>query len=484
VRAGLALLASALPLAAGAHGFDERHELPAPLAHFVAGAALAVALSFVVAAIFARRAPVLAPGEDAARGRTIRVPGALRSALRVAALALFIVTLSAALWGTADPMMNLAPTLVWIVWWVGLSLVVACVGNVWPVLDPWATLFDAAQALAFRLGLHGGLSLQWPWPPWLGAWPAVGLLLAWSWLEVVYPLAVVPHRIGIAALGWSALTLLGMLCFGRDRWQRHGDVFAIYFALLGRMAPLAWHDGGKQILVCRPASALIASPDEREFPAGSVAFVIAMLSTVLFDGLHGGAGWSRFEGALARAGFTSRPDSLAAGTLGLLLAWLLLLAAYVAICWLTAKSLRGHSTAILTPTSIARAYALTFIPIAVGYNVAHNFSSLIEQGQNLLFLASDPFGWHWDLFGTAQLHTRSGLVDARMTWSVAIAMVVLGHCSAVWLAHRVAMRDQARPADAVRAALPLVLLMLAFTALSLFVIADPMVRYTPAAHPG
>lgn len=184
------------------------------------------------------------------------------------------------------------------------------------------------------------------------------------------------------------------------------------------------------------ASALIAPPDEREFPAE-------------------GAAWPRFEGLLARAGFTSRPDSLAAGTLGLLLAWLLLLAAYAATCWLTAKSVQGHSMPMpmpkLTPTSIARVYALTFIPIAVGYNVAHNFSSLVEQGQNLLFLASDPFGWHWDLFGSARLHTRSGLVDARITWSVAIAMV---------------------------------LLMLVFTALSLFVITDPMVRYTPAAHPG
>jgi hypothetical protein len=128
---------------------------------------------------------------------------------------------------------------------------------------------------------------------------------------------------------------------------------------------------------------------------------------------------------------------------------------------------------------VARRIAPTLLPIAVGYNVAHNFSSLVEQGQNMLYLVSDPFGWRWNLLGTAQLHTRSGLVDARMTWYVAIAMVVAGHCAGVWLAHRVALRDHARPAQAARAALPLVALMLAYTALSLFVIADPIARYQP-----
>jgi hypothetical protein len=49
----------------------------------------------------------------------------------------------------------------------------------------------------------------------------------------------------------------------------------------------------------------------------------------------------------------------------------------------------------------------------------------------------------------------------------------------VWVAHRIALRDRPRPSDAVRTAIPLVLLMLAYTAVSLFVIAAPMVQYVP-----
>ena len=44
------------PAAAWAHAFGERYDLPVPLGYFVVGAAATVALSFVVAALFMRRA--------------------------------------------------------------------------------------------------------------------------------------------------------------------------------------------------------------------------------------------------------------------------------------------------------------------------------------------------------------------------------------------------------------------------------------------
>jgi len=43
---------------------------------------------------------------------------------------------------------------------------------------------------------------------------------------------------------------------------------------------------------------------------------------------------------------------------------------------------------------IARRYVWTLVPIAVGYKLAHNFSGLLVQGQNVIPLLSDPFGWH------------------------------------------------------------------------------------------
>jgi len=129
-----------LPGTSWAHAFGERYDLPAPLGYFVAGAAAAVALSFVVAAVFVRGAP-----REQLDSRFVVPLGpllpALRTLLQPLSVVLFCTVVAAGLFGNRNPEMNLAPVLVWIVWWVGLSFLVACVGNIWPALDPWRAIF-------------------------------------------------------------------------------------------------------------------------------------------------------------------------------------------------------------------------------------------------------------------------------------------------------------------------------------------------------
>ncbi|HEV2007562.1 MAG TPA: hypothetical protein VGQ88_02445, partial [Burkholderiales bacterium] len=138
MRLAAAAFAS-LPAAAWPHAFGERYDLPAPLAYFVAGATATVALSFVVAVLIARG---VSPASSGAALVIAPVPlPALRLGCRIVAAILFAVVVIAGWFGTRNPEMNLAPTLVWIIGWVGLSLVVACLGNLWPALDPWRTLF-------------------------------------------------------------------------------------------------------------------------------------------------------------------------------------------------------------------------------------------------------------------------------------------------------------------------------------------------------
>jgi hypothetical protein len=366
--------------------------------------------------------------------------------------------------------MNLAPTMVWIIWWVGLSLVAACVGNIWPALDPWRALFEMMDALARRWRKTGGISLGWTYPRALGKWPAVVLLLSIAWFEVVYPQAAVPYRIACAALAWSGLTLLGMVCFGREAWQDNADVFAVYFATLGRFAPAASGPDPRSIVLRPPGRGLIAAD------AGSAAmagFVIAMLSTVLFDGLLGGQVWWLVQRTLTLSVPHLVDDNgYFLGTLGLVGLWLIFLAAYTLTCWITARLVRGRPVA-----TIARRFALTLVPIAVAYNVAHNFSNLLVQGQQLIPLLSDPLGRKWNLLGTAAFYPSIGIVDARFTWYVAIGAIVAGHVVAIWLAHRVALREFGAPRKAVLASIPLTILMVIYTAISLSVIAEPMVKF-------
>ena len=140
-RLAAALLAFAVPLAAHGHGFAQRYDLPVPLALYVTGAAAAVALSFVVIAFFLRgnrfvehypRFNLLATPV----GRIIAHPLVLALCRLVSVLVLVLVIV-AGLIGDTNPFKNIAPTTVWVIWWVGLAYVSGLLGNLWELINTW-----------------------------------------------------------------------------------------------------------------------------------------------------------------------------------------------------------------------------------------------------------------------------------------------------------------------------------------------------------
>ena len=474
----------AAALSAQAHGFEERYDLPVPLAYVIVGACTMVLLTFVVALVFVRRPAAgfvapntsilpdepIPPGAPVPFGLSLSKPAPLHPMfwlLKGLAFLLFALTLIAALYGTSDPLMNLAPTLVWIGWWIGLSFVVVLLGNVWPVLDPWRSTFEALDFFARRLGATKGIARRWPWPAAIGMWPATVFLLVWCALEVIYPIASSPLKLGYLALTWSAINLAGMVGFGREAWQDRADVFALYFAALGR----TWRTWR-----VRPDAAA-SGPI-----AGQVGFVLAMLATVLFDGLHGSAAWPVFE-SLLKAWIPQALDlnGYIAGGLGLLMVWLAFVLAYGLTCCLCAALMRSahNRPTPYTGAQLAAHLAPTLIPIAAAYLIAHNFSNLLIQGQNLIALLSDPLGRQWDVFGTAKFYPDISVVDAKLTWLVAVTAIVAGHVLSIWQAHRVALTWGLPTRRTALTTLPLTILMVAYTAISLMVIAAPMVNDVP-----
>jgi hypothetical protein len=83
------------------------------------------------------------------------------------------------------------------------------------------------------------------------------------------------------------------------------------------------------------------------------------------------------------------------------------------------------------------------------------------------------------LFGTAKMYPDISIVDAKLTWYVAVLSIVLGHVVSIWLSHRVALRQGLPARRTAVATLPLTLLMMTYTAISLLVIAEPMVTPAP-----
>jgi hypothetical protein len=89
---------------------------------------------------------------------------------------------------------------------------------------------------------------------------------------------------------------------------------------------------------------------------------------------------------------------------------------------------------------LAPAYVYSLVPIVIAYQVVHYYPYLLIQGQGIISYISDPFGWEWDVFGTAGYEIRIGVVDAAFVWYSEVALIVAGHVIAVYLAHLISLR--------------------------------------------
>lgn len=464
---------------ASAHGFGQRYELPLPLSLYLFGAAVVVALSFVVFGLFVHRgsAPRASAQIDVLAnpiGRMVARP-AVVWALRLAVLGLFLVTILAGLFGNSNPYRNIAPTLVWIIWWVGLAYVAAFAGDIWALVNPWRTVFDAAEWLHRRL--RGTSELGWgrPYPQKLGVWPACILLLAFCWTELVYPNAAVPADIAWLAITYSALTWAGMLVFGRDIWLKNGEVFSLVFGTFARFAPTEAKDG--RLLLRQPGAGLL---DDRPVPTSMMAFVLLLLATVLYDGLIGTGEWAELESALrSRLPGADETSGMVIRTVGLVAFWGLFLGAYLGICAVMSWVASGRPA----PLEIARNFALTLVPIAIGYHVAHYLVFLLVQGQYIIPLLSDPLGTGWNLFGTAGYRVDIAIAGARLAWYAAVAAIVTGHVMAVYLAHVRALGVFEPHRLALTTQVPLTALMVLYTFIGLSITAEPIVESRAVTEP-
>jgi hypothetical protein len=478
-----------------AHGFGPTYDIPIPLWLYLYGAAAAVVLAFLPLALFSRKerdadAPYRYSRFDLFRVRlmrTILTSRLLTGGLRLLSVALFLVVVIAGLVGLQSGY-NFAPTFVWVTWWVGLSFFTSFVGNLWPLVNPWRVIFDWAEVLARRVGYRDGLELDERYPEALGIWPAVGLYLVFVWIENVFSGSYVPRNIALFALAYTLITLYGMAFFGKETWLRRGEAFSVFFDLLGRFAPTevrvkdpdvcpgcdgCGDDARGKCVNCYECFAR-AAPDERELnlrppavglglpekvPPGGAAFVVVVLAGVTFDGLLQTPLWLE----IVRLTPVTQ-------TLGTILLPLLFLGIYLGFVELS-RILGGGEVGF---RRLAAAYAFSLVPIAIAYQMAHYYTYLLIQGQMIISLVSDPLGWGWNLFGTADFEPRYGIVGAGFVWYSQVALIVAGHVIAVYLAHSISLRLLRDPVRAFRSQLPMLVLMVLYTMTSLWILAQPI----------
>ena len=462
-RCGVPLLTAAAALCAGAsaalaHAGDRGFVLLLPTGYYILGGALAVAVSFAML--------TLLPAGRLARlaGWRAKLTGSLPEARLATSLVSFLV-LCGLLWsgfaGSRDPLSNPLPLVFWTVWWTGLTLAVGLFGNLWRWLDPWYGPWRLVSGVLFRDAAPLRL------PQALGVWPALAVLFAFAWFELVDLAPEDPQRLAIVVgLYWIA-SFAGMLLFGHAQWTRRAECFSVFFGLVARLSPLGRSREGGLDLSLPGARAAASEP----LAPSATLFLLLALAAVSFDGLSRTFAWLSLLG-INPLEFPGRSAVLGANTLGLLAAFAALAGAFYACVWLGGRLAGSIGTA-----RAAGLFVWSLLPIALAYHFAHYLTALVINGQYALAAVSDPLSRGWNLFGTAGYHVLAGATagheSAWLIWNSQAAAIVAGHVLGVAIAHVQSLRLYAGERRAAVGELPLAALMVGYTVLGLWLLSAP-----------
>jgi len=450
--AGLLATAAAWPPCALAHGLVGRAYLPVPTWLFAWAAGAVLVVSFVALPRL-WRSPRL---QRARARRLIGLPRWLDPLCGAIGIAVFALVVAAGVSGSQIPTSNLAPTAVFVLFWVAIPVLSALVGDLFRPFNPWRAAARAAAMVARRTGR---VKPPLPYPKRLGRWPAVAGILAFAWLELVFVGRDRPATLAVLAVAYALVQMIGMALWGIETWSERGDAFAVAFNIFSRLAPLEVRDSA--LYRRAPLSGLTAI----SAVPGTVALLCAMIGTTTFDGFLNGPVWRSFAPSVVRA--------LGGGTTALELTFTAGMAACVLLCLaLYAMGVKGMSYVSLEHPArqLAGAFAHSLAPIAFGYLLAHYFSLLVTQGQATAYLVSDPMGTGANLFGTAGARINYGLFSAALIWYVQVAALVGGHVSGLALAHDRALVIFGDAQDAAASQRWMLVVMVTFTCLGLWLL--------------
>lgn len=444
-----------------AHAFGQRYELPIPLLLFVLGGGAVVLVSFGLVSVRGPQPTRRVEPQPTVMTQPSGVAG-LAATVLVAAL------IYCGQFGSQAVAENVLPTFFWLLVWIGVPLTVGVLGDWTRPVNAFAFLGRSSDSPRLRKALLGSPE-PLPWPSALGWWPAVALFFCMACGELVFNLdATVPANIALALLMYAATSAFAGCLFG-TAWLERGEVFSVLFATWGRLGYFRFGAPGR-----RGFAGGLGVPFEAS--ASRIAFVLLLLVSVNFDGLLATPRWTLIEQSLPwqlvlhpgrLEAFRVVVFAMLALTLAVLFGLFANLAARVGRCRVSVR------------TEIVRLLP-SLVPIAFAYLVAHNIEYVVVNGQLMLPLLGNPAGVNWwphlPYPFNDNYEVRPHLLPNACYWYVAVVAIIVAHVVAVVLAHRTLNAVQPDRRVARDSEFPWLAVMVAYTMVSLWLIAQPLVK--------
>jgi hypothetical protein len=251
-------------------------------------------------------------------------------------------------------------------------------------------------------------------------------------------------------LVYTLIQFVGMATYGIEPWSRHGDGLGLYFGFFARLSPWLRRDG--ELRARRPAQGAV----ELDPVPGTVALLVASIGVTAFDGAREGPLFNDLRPELQEF-FAGLGLSLASALEATYALCLLITIGVIGLIW--ALGVRGM------PGRPGARFVHSLIPIVAAYVVAHYFSLLAYNGQDLWRLAQDPLG-----DSPTGPEIDFGVVSATFNWYVQVIVLIAGHVAGLVLAHDRALVIYGDARRATRSQIAMLAMMVIFTCLGLWLL--------------
>ncbi len=438
---------------------------------------------------------------------------------------LFLLIIVAGIFGNQNPSLNIAPLLTWTIWWGLLPVLILFAGKAWCYVCPWDAMAGWTEKLRFWKKIDEGLSLGWRWPKVVrNISIATIMFVGLTWIELGFGVTMSPKITAYLAIGMLLLAIISAMLFDKKSFCRYG-------CLVGRVSGLYAMFGGTEVRArddgtCKAChtkecvkgsetaygcptflypgglrtntyciqcmECIQACPHDnlavnlRPLGADLVAegkprsdeayLALLMLSITGFHGLAMTPVWRELVDAVRTQADLGRVIGFSVAMAGIMLAPI---AVYAMLIGVSHRLGRRDALKPLTYRDYFIRYAYAVLPIAIFYHIAHTLEHLLMEGPKILALVSDPFGWNWNLFGTAAW-SLPPLISLGNLWVVQALLVLIGHVYSLWVAQRTSLHLFGSSRAAFRSQLPMLVGMICFSVYSLWLLKQPMEMRTSA----
>lgn len=391
--------------------------------------------------------------------------------IRLIMAIIFLVLISAGLFGSPIPERNAATVVTWTVWWSGVIISIFFIGSAWCAICPW----DSIASWLVKRHLwkrNDASSLGIKVPKYLrNVWPAIIMFTGLTWLELGVGVTASPYATSLMALFMIIAATASLAIFERKAFCQYfcpvGRTIGFYsqlslVALRSSDADICAHcktldcyHGNNDIDPC-PTHLVMGTLNQNTYctscgacvlscpydniswrvrPVGIEAsqqarprmdeawFILGLAALTSFHGITMMPFWEQNISRMASfIGDSGR--LLWSFSLGMLVSLLVPVVLYYLAIALSTRM----SASVVSGKRLFPIFIFAILPIAFSYHISHNLNHFVNEIAGISSVLTNPFGTGTQPLSMAEIHARqmSPLLSASVLHILQVSIMVFG----------------------------------------------------------